>query len=322
MIRIIDFDDGCGGLTSGMEAFGEFEVIYNGTLSSKNEFCYNNTHIHDFWTGFSFDYSFMKDVDARLATFALDFGGSISHRGAQKFDLHYLDDKFDWIKKYQPEVVLLQTPIHALHLLNDNQINQTSDGWPIADYIVNFLKSDACGYKNVCQFAVEYPNFSIPQDKTVNFYVAWRNDKEFLAPISDGKKRASSMMSVLNNVQNTTWHNPNFKKEHICAQIKQGGCASKTPDVDVSYGYVRLVKDKIAPTLSNEFYRVTSRSPTIHPVENRPLTIREGARLHGLDDKFDWDKSMSKKEVARMIHSSTSPIIGYHIAKSIFSLMA
>ena len=322
MIKIIDFDNGCGGLTSGMEAFGEFEVIYNGDLNKKNELCYNNTHINDFWTGFSFDYSFMDELDVRLATFALNFNGLLSRKGAKNFDLHYLDDKMEWIQQYTPEVLILQTPINALHLLNDAQINKTADGWPIADYIVNFLTSEDCGYKNVCQFALEYPNFSIPQNKVVNFYVAWRNNKEFLVPISDGRKKASDIMSVLNNVQNTTWHKKDFKKENICSQIKQGSNAKNTKSVKETYGYVRFSSKKIAPTLSSEFYRVTSRAPSIHPIENRPLTLREGALLHGLDDRFDWDKKMSKKDVARMIYNSISPNIGYHIAKSIFLLMA
>ena len=144
--------------------------------------------------------------------------------------------------------------------------------------------------------------------------------KKFYVP--DGlKKRSKKIMDILNNVQNQSWHSPDFRKQHICEQIKQGSSASKTKSLSLTSGYIRLFADKTAPLLSNDFYKCSDKKASIHPIENRPFTIREGARLNGLTDDFTWDSNLSKKTVAQLIYNSVSPILGYHIGKSLEALL-
>ena len=68
--------------------------------------------------------------------------------------------------------------------------------------------------------------------------------------------------------------------------------------------------NKISPVLYSDFYLVSSAKASIHPVMNRPFTIREGARLFGLPDTYVWNSDLPKKAVANMIYNSISPIFG------------
>ena len=86
-------------------------------------------------------------------------------------------------------------------------------------------------------------------------------------------------------------------------------------------GYIRLDADKIAPSLSYDFYKVSSKGPSINPWYDRPLTIREGARLFGLTDDFIWSNNLHRKEVAMMIYESFYPKISELLAQKIRKLI-
>ena len=66
---------------------------------------------------------------------------------------------------------------------------------------------------------------------------------------------------------------------------------------------------------------VTSTGPCIHPYYDRPITIREGARLFGLSDEFTWNPKMSKKNVALMIYESFTPLVSNIIAQKLYKIM-
>ena len=59
-----------------------------------------------------------------------------------------------------------------------------------------------------------------------------------------------------------------------------------------------------------DFYLASSNGPSIHPIYDRPFTIREGCRLSGLPDNLSFDLKVSIKEVAKMIATAVPPAMG------------
>ena len=69
-----------------------------------------------------------------------------------------------------------------------------------------------------------------------------------------------------------------------------------------------------------QFYLVSSKlGDSIHPIEDRPFSIREGCRIHGLPDRLSFDLKTPRKVLGRMIHSSVAPAIGEILALALRS---
>ena len=325
MINVIDFDHGCGGLTAGFERYGEFITIDNLYLNKNNQKCYNEVHLNPFWTEAHVSENDYDDLDIRVACFSPYFGDKIARRGAKNFDSFELKKQLKWIKNFTPEVVvfsLFPEVISHLHLPPKHDVERenviTSDNWPLFDTIVQFLHQNS--YNNVVQFTINYLEYNIPQNKRVSFYIAWDNNNSFnlYKPYFTKKKKISDVLTSYDS--NDIWHKPNFNYFDNCSKVRPGSRASRS-SIDTNCGYIRLVNDRVSPNLSNVFYRVSDDRPSIHPTEHRPLTIREGARLNGLDDVFTWDSNLSNSIVANMIYNSVSPMVSYYLAKSVFELL-
>ena len=78
--------------------------------------------------------------------------------------------------------------------------------------------------------------------------------------------------------------------------------------------YGRLKWDGPAPTLTTAFHYV-SKGRFGHPENNRGLTLREGARLQGFPDSFEFQGNL--KNIARQIGNSVSPPVSEAIAKKL-----
>jgi DNA (cytosine-5)-methyltransferase 1 len=70
-------------------------------------------------------------------------------------------------------------------------------------------------------------------------------------------------------------------------------------------------------TLRTEFLN-PSKGRYIHPEENRVVSLREGARLHSIDD--EWRFCGTPYQIARQIGNSVPPLLGRAVAKSIRKL--
>ncbi|MBW7992251.1 MAG: DNA cytosine methyltransferase [Planctomycetes bacterium] len=76
----------------------------------------------------------------------------------------------------------------------------------------------------------------------------------------------------------------------------------------------RLWWDKPSVTIRTEFYK-PEKGRYLHPVENRPITHREAARLQGFDDDF---KFIGKRiEVGIQIGNSVPPPLAYQIGLAV-----
>lgn len=80
----------------------------------------------------------------------------------------------------------------------------------------------------------------------------------------------------------------------------------------------RLWWGRPAFTIRTEFYK-PEKGRYLHPVQNRPITHREAARLQSFPDSFIFKGT--KIEVARQIGNAVPPLFGKAIAQSVLNLL-
>jgi DNA (cytosine-5)-methyltransferase 1 len=82
--------------------------------------------------------------------------------------------------------------------------------------------------------------------------------------------------------------------------------------------YGRMAWDRPAPTITARFDSFT-RGRFGHPVEDRSITLREGARLQGFPDSFVF--LGNREDGARMIGNAVPPPLATHVARSITRML-
>jgi len=78
----------------------------------------------------------------------------------------------------------------------------------------------------------------------------------------------------------------------------------------------RLVWTRPSTTLRTEFFR-PEKGRFLHPSEDRPLTLREGARLQGFPDSYRFPDSQTMASVARQIGNAIPPPLSRAIGLAI-----
>ncbi len=319
-LKVIDFDYGCGGFTCGLEDTKKFEVVKNFSLNDNNNYCYNKVHKNNFLQNDSFE----DDFD--LITFTPYLGQSFSFKGKNNFDMKELNNFLSFISLNKPENLVLITKRDSFPFLqiSENVCFINGGSIPSKDIVSNLL--DSIGY-NVYNFIIDEAGFGLPQHVFYNIYWASLNDVDDLM-INEGFGRfkqkyrtPQNLIGDLDDFSNVSWHKPNYSKKDVCSLIEPGSSAKNTPDVSQSHGYIRLLPDKVFSHLNYDFYTVSSNFPSINPWYDRPLTIREGARLYGLSDDFDWDSRLKNKVVASMICDSFYPIISRLMGLKLYSML-
>ncbi len=322
MFNIIDFNRGIGGLSVGMERYGSFITLVNPLLNTDNEYVYNKTHLNPFWAEAVTPNDFFGTIDVDVALFQPK-NLKIQKRGSTNFSFDEIETNLRWVRNYRPSFVVFSFRPEVLPFLHyqpsdDSNFDdfKLADNWLLFDSVVYRL--NRLGY-NVQIYVLNYLDFNIPQDTTRLFYVAWKMEGRFdlKKPVINNTRMVKD---ILKDIPNDSLHKPKWKHRDICSKIKPGYCANDY-NLHTKVGYVRLKGDSTASALYNDFYKVMSASPSIHPTEDRPLTLREGCRLFGLDDTFVFPDKFSNPVVADMIYNSISPRIGYYFADAIIKLL-
>ena len=81
----------------------------------------------------------------------------------------------------------------------------------------------------------------------------------------------------------------------------------------------RLWWDRPAFTIRTEFFK-PEKGRYLHPVEHRPITHREAARLQTFPDKFEFKGT--KIEIARQIGNAVPPLLARRVAESVVAALA
>jgi DNA (cytosine-5)-methyltransferase 1 len=78
----------------------------------------------------------------------------------------------------------------------------------------------------------------------------------------------------------------------------------------------RMWWDRPAPTIRTEFYK-PEKGRYLHPVADRPVTVREAARLQSFPDDFRFPEDQRMTSVARQIGNAVPPVLAAAIARAI-----
>lgn len=121
-----------------------------------------------------------------------------------------------------------------------------------------------------------------------------------------------------------TWHNATAHRGHMLEIIRHSGPnISHVPKHLVTSGfsscYSRLAGDEPSVTITVNFVHPASNR-CIHPVEDRALTPREGARLQSFDDTFRFVGS--RTQIVKQIGNAVPPLLGTVVANAIVPIAA
>jgi DNA (cytosine-5)-methyltransferase 1 len=78
----------------------------------------------------------------------------------------------------------------------------------------------------------------------------------------------------------------------------------------------RLWWDRPASTIRTEFYK-PEKGRYLHPVADRPITVREAARLQSFPDDFAFPENQSLTSVARQIGNAVPPLLAEAVAGAV-----
>jgi DNA (cytosine-5)-methyltransferase 1 len=107
-----------------------------------------------------------------------------------------------------------------------------------------------------------------------------------------------------------------FNLQRVAPEITPDCWKRKTSGGTDLFG--RLWWDRPAFTIRTEFYK-PEKGRYLHPVEHRPITHREAARLQSFPDSFNF--TGSKTEIARQIGNAVPPLLAAAIARSVHALL-
>jgi DNA (cytosine-5)-methyltransferase 1 len=151
-----------------------------------------------------------------------------------------------------------------------------------------------------------------------------------LPPLGAGEEKSEYLKEPQNPYQKemrkgarrlTEHHASNYGEhmQQILKRVPPGGSVLDLPKAlrPKSYfnnTYARLHADRPSPTITRNF-GTPSSSRCIHPFQNRALSTREGARLQGFPDVYEFHGSKGSKNL--QIGNAVPPIFGEIIARQI-----
>jgi DNA (cytosine-5)-methyltransferase 1 len=199
----------------------------------------------------------------------------------------------------------------------------------------------AAGY-DVRSTILNAADYGVPQIRRRVFFVGWRRDLQgaFVFPSSPCAGQHVSVIDVIGNLPpppenfSAPLHDPLHRRIRLSdlnirrlSLIPPGGGFEDLPvelRVNCHRGgasqighravYGRLHADRPAGTITGRFDSFT-RGRFAHPLENRNITLREGARLQGFDDKHVF--LGTQEEIAAQIGNAIPPPLAQTVALSV-----
>ena len=207
------------------------------------------------------------------------------------------------------------------------------------------FKDGLRGYR-ITDFTVDAADFGIAQRRTRFLLVGIRNDVGAGCPVlrrSETRRTVRDVIADLPSPPADGSDHPDFpghRRSRISAENiariatvpRNGGwrdipehlrlpCHRRSTSTSGGWpdSYGRLGWDGQAPTITAGFDSF-SRGRYAHPEENRPLTLREGARLQGFDDGFRF--CGSRRDIRRQIGNAVPPPLARAFGDSIIRACA
>lgn len=343
-MKILEYRPGFGTFTAGLENFPETEVTNVLKLDKNAYYGYNRIHKQWFSTSLDTIATYTPDEPIDLAYFTPEFGSKVSGHGQNNFFFYDFQNCLTFLDNNHPKFAIFQTEISAIqHLSSANTYIRDGFNQVSNDKLIHKLHT--LGYRPHL-FVFDEAQYGIPLHRKFALYIATPKNYKLQIPrglytatgqgpylkyrtIQDAISDLDTMGNWVNyktqpkntlqkalrdpNTDKVTWnHQPKIKQNTIkkIAKIKQGSNNNTIKPHARSNGYNRAQWDKICRTMDEKFYLVSSTGDSIHPLKNRPFSIREGCRIHGLPDKLSFDLKTPRPALAKLIHQSISPLIG------------
>lgn len=139
----------------------------------------------------------------------------------------------------------------------------------------------------------------------------------------DGESRNDYQKARRGTSTKVTLHSATAHSKRMLEIVRHAGKnISAIPSHLISSGfsscYSRLDGDEPAVTITVNFVHPASNR-CIHPIQDRALTPREGARLQSFDDNFVF--AGNRTQVVKQIGNAVPPLLGQAIAKALTKMM-
>ena len=333
--NVIDCFCGAGGLSIGFEKAG-FNVIYAFDIDEKAIETYKHNPQHHHGPAYVRDiYKLNKDsIEDDLGHEIGDIDVVIGGPPCQGFSVQRRGDDEDPRNNLVLEYIRLLLEIKPRYFVMENVGGLLSPrGLPYYEQLVKQM-GDA-GYI-IQKKKLTASDFGVPQGRKRVFIVGERSDNglqkfEFPEPTGEEPKTVRDAIEDLMNKDETDI--PNHKADKLSPinlkriqAIKEGQGRDSLPEelqletqkknkthrhLDT---YGRMSWDQPGPTITARFDSF-SRGRFGHPVLDRTITLREGARIQTFPDDFEF--LGSKVEVARQIGNAVPPLLAEKVADEI-----
>lgn len=345
LLKILEYQPNFGTFSAGFESFGENEVVDVVKLTKDAFYGYNRIHKQWFSTSMMPISTYQPKENIDLAILNPRFGENIARKGLSNFFFYDFQDCITFLDNNMPKFAIFTTEIDVIPHLNSHK-DYVRDGFGQLSKDKLIAKLQNLGYK-AHLIVLDEADYGIPLHRSFAFYVATPTDFElqFPKPLftatgrgsyakyrtvaeaigdlgktgewvrykSDPKNMYQKCMRN-DKVQSVTWHHSQNIKDATkkkIAKVKQGSNNETSIAKSRSKGYNRAKWGAVCRCMDDRFYLASSKmGDSLHPIEDRPFTIREGCRLHGLPDNLSFDLKTPKKALAAMIHNSVAPAIG------------
>jgi DNA (cytosine-5)-methyltransferase 1 len=313
--NFIEVCSGCGGLSTGLINAGFSPIL----LNDNDRYCCdslkkNHPNIPiDTGSILDLDLSSYKDIDLLAGGVPCQ---SFSQAGKRKG----LDDKRgqllphfnELVRQCQPKVFLIE---------NVKGLTTHNKGVTLKD-IITLLESDG---KYQVQYKVLNSNdYGVPQKRERLFVIGIRKGLKntFVYPTSHSYKPV--LKDVLMNVPPSDGYKYPDKKKEVLDLVPPGGCWVNLPE-DIQKSYMGASynsgggKRGIARRLSmNEASLTLTTSPMqkqterCHPLETRPFTVREYARIQTFPDSYIFAGSVAQqyKQIGNAVPVKLAEAVG------------
>lgn len=218
----------------------------------------------------------------------------------------------------KPKVVIMENVKGILTMKNEY-------GEYIIDEIIKAYNS--IGYR--LEYRVIHCDLlGLPQKRNRVIFIATNIDKFNIEFVTDNGFR-STVKDAFKDIENTLNNYTNKTSELTLKRIEQilPGKSMKDLSLDNPFktkaqfdnSYRRLVWNEPSITITN-----ICKNMILHPEENRILTVREGLRLQGFPDTFNFIEEKSKdnkikniRDMYLMVANAIPPLLTYTIGMSI-----
>lgn len=311
---------GCGGLSSGFIEAGFSPLLLN---EIDKTCCKTLRRNHD---GVNIKESSMLDLDLTSFRNKVDVlqGGVPCQSFSQAGERKGLDDPRgklmihfnNLILDCEPKLFLIE---NVKGLVSHNKGNTIKE-------IIELFKND--GKYNIVYQVLNAKDYGVPQKRERVFIVGVHSSIKKTFTFPSKKNHFILLKDVLNNVPESIGVKYPQHKIDIMNLVKPGGCWIDLPkDIQISYMGEKTLqagggKRGIARRLSMDEQCLTlttspcqKQTERCHPVETRPLNVREYARIQTFPDSYIFEGSMMNQY--KQIGNAVPVKLAFEMAKQI-----